>query len=229
VVGTSLGGSLFREWTHPCPGEPIPRLSATSLGGSLFREWTHPFPGEPIPRLSATIFGGRLLSEWTQPFTGEPIPRSRGALEDRRGRESRRTRVGGARIMRRGRKGYHGLSEKTISSLGRPTGNPTVAFSPVPALTAPYALSSPVLSRNLELRRSLGAVYSIATFIRDMSTLLQIRQVAHLRSTTCNLQGLSPTQRSTQTTPSRDLTALLPIRSWVMLLSINLLSCRQWL
>ena len=39
-----------------------------------------------------------------------------------------------------------------------------------------------------------------------MSTLPQIRQVAHLRSTTCNLQGLSPTQRSTQTTPSRNLT-----------------------
>ena len=35
---------------------------------------------------------------------------------------------------------------------------------------------------------------------------MQIRQVAQLRSTTCNLQGLSPTQRSTQTTPSRDLT-----------------------
>ena len=30
----------------------------------------------------------------------------------------------------------HGLSEKTISSLGRPTGNPTFAFSPVPTLTA---------------------------------------------------------------------------------------------
>ena len=39
-----------------------------------------------------------------------------------------------------------------------------------------------------------------------MSPPLQIRQVARLRSTTCNLQGLSPTQRSTQTTPSRDLT-----------------------
>ena len=24
VVRTSLGGSLFREWTHPFPGEPIP-------------------------------------------------------------------------------------------------------------------------------------------------------------------------------------------------------------
>ena len=35
---------------------------------------------------------------------------------------------------------------------------------------------------------------------------MQIRQVAQLRSTTCNLQGLSPTQRSTQTTPSRNLT-----------------------
>ena len=52
----------------------------------------------------------------------------------------------------------------------------------------------------------LCAVYSITTFIRDMRTLLQIRQVAQLRSTTCNLSGLSSTQRSTQTTPSRDLT-----------------------
>ena len=53
---------------------------------------------------------------------------------------------------------------------------------------------------------SYGAFYSITTFIRAITSLLQIRQVAHLRSTTCNLQGLSPTQRSTQTTPSRDLT-----------------------
>jgi hypothetical protein len=56
--------------------------------------------------------------------------------------------------------------------------------------------------RSLEL----GAIYSITTFIRDIRTLFQIRQVARLRSTTCNLQGLSSTQRSTQTTPSRDLT-----------------------
>ena len=54
--------------------------------------------------------------------------------------------------------------------------------------------------------RSLGAVYFYTTFIRVITSLLQIRQVARLRSTTCNLQGLSPTQRSTQTTPSRDLT-----------------------
>jgi hypothetical protein len=52
----------------------------------------------------------------------------------------------------------------------------------------------------------LCAVYSITTFIRDMRTLLQIRHFAHLRSTTCRLQGLSSTQRSTHTTPSRDLT-----------------------
>ena len=52
----------------------------------------------------------------------------------------------------------------------------------------------------------VGVLYSITTFIRAITSLLQIRQVAQLRSTTCNLQGLSPTQRSTQTTPSRDLT-----------------------
>jgi hypothetical protein len=34
-----------------------------------------------------------------------------------------------------------------------------------------------------------------------LRTLLQIRQVAQLRSTTCSLQGLSSTQRSTQTAP----------------------------
>ena len=50
----------------------------------------------------------------------------------------------------------------------------------------------------------LESFYSITTFIRAITSLLQIRQVARLRSTTCNLQGLSPTQRSTQTTPSRD-------------------------
>ena len=53
---------------------------------------------------------------------------------------------------------------------------------------------------------SYGAVYFYTTFIRAITSLPQIRQVARLRSTTCNLQGLSPTQRSTQTTPSRNLT-----------------------
>ena len=42
--------------------------------------------------------------------------------------------------------------------------------------------------------------------MREITPLLQIRQFARLRSTTCNLQGISSTQRSTQTTPSRDLT-----------------------
>jgi hypothetical protein len=44
------------------------------------------------------------------------------------------------------------------------------------------------------------------TFMRDMRTLLQIRQFTQLRSTTCSLQGLSSMQRSAQATPSRDLT-----------------------
>ena len=52
----------------------------------------------------------------------------------------------------------------------------------------------------------LCAVYSITTFIRDMRTLLQIRQFARLRSASCSLQGLSSTQRSARETPSRDLT-----------------------
>ena len=56
------------------------------------------------------------------------------------------------------------------------------------------------------LQLELESFYSITTFIRAITSLLQIRQVAQLRSTTCNLQGLSPTQRSTQTTPSRNLT-----------------------
>jgi hypothetical protein len=43
-----------------------------------------------------------------------------------------------------------------------------------------------------ELLRCLGAFYSITTFIRDMRTLLQIRQFAQL-STTYSLQGLSST------------------------------------
>ena len=38
---TSLGGSLFSEWTHPVTGEPIPRSSSTGLGGSLFSDRTH--------------------------------------------------------------------------------------------------------------------------------------------------------------------------------------------
>jgi len=54
--------------------------------------------------------------------------------------------------------------------------------------------------------RCLGAVYSITTFIRAMTSLLQIQQFARLRSTTCSLQGLSSTQRSARAAPSRDLT-----------------------
>ena len=34
------------------------------------------------------------------------------------------------------------------------------------------------------------SVYSITTFIREITPLLQIWQFAHLRSTTCSLQGL---------------------------------------
>ena len=64
--------------------------------------------------------------------------------------------------------------------------------------------------------RSLGAVYWYTTFIRDIRTIFQIRQVAQLRSTTCNLQGLSSTQRSTHTTPSRDLTLVVNIIIIVM-------------
>jgi hypothetical protein len=41
-----------------------------------------------------------------------------------------------------------------------------------------------------DLHRCLGAVYSITTFIREITPLLQIRQFAHLRSTTCSLQSL---------------------------------------
>jgi hypothetical protein len=54
--------------------------------------------------------------------------------------------------------------------------------------------------------RCLGAVYSITTFIRAITSLLQIRQFAQHRSATCSRQGLSPTQRSTRATPSGDLT-----------------------
>ena len=50
---------------------------------------------------------------------------------------------------------------------------------------------------------------------------LQIRQVARLRSTTCNLQGLSPTQRSTQTTPSRNQTLGVMQVPWLELESTN--------
>ena len=60
VVGwTSLGGSLFSDWTYPFTGEPIPRLSSTSLGGSLFSEWTPPVTGEPVPRSSTSFTSTR--------------------------------------------------------------------------------------------------------------------------------------------------------------------------
>ena len=67
----------------------------------------------------------------------------------------------------------------------------------------------------------LESFYCYTTFIRAMTSLLQIRQVALLRSTTCNLQGLSPTQRSTQTTPSRNRTLGVMQVPWLELESTN--------
>ena len=68
---------------------------------------------------------------------------------------------------------------------------------------SPFIESPPSLGalarrcRSGRLELELESFYSITTFIRAITSLLQIRQVAHLRSTTCSLQGLSPTQRST--------------------------------
>jgi len=47
----------------------------------------------------------------------------------------------------------------------------------------------------------LESFYSITTFIRAITSLLQIRQVARLRSTTCNQHGLSPTQKEHTNNP----------------------------
>ena len=58
---------------------------------------------------------------------------------------------------------------------------------------------------SVQVLRCLGAVNSITTFIRDMSTLLQIRQFAHLRTASCSLQGLSPARRFARAAPSGDL------------------------
>ena len=68
------------------------------------------------------------------------------------------------------------------------------------------SLSLGALHAACKVLRCLGAFIPTTTFIRAMTSLLQIRQFAHLRSTTCSLQGLSSTQRSTQAAPSRDLT-----------------------
>jgi hypothetical protein len=54
--------------------------------------------------------------------------------------------------------------------------------------------------------RCLGAFIPITTFIRDLRTLLQIRQFAHHRSATGSMQGLNHTRRGARATPSRDLT-----------------------
>ena len=59
--------------------------------------------------------------------------------------------------------------------------------------------------RDSELRNS-GAFIATTTFIRDIGTLLQIRQFAQLRSASCSMQGLGPTHRVAHATPSRDLT-----------------------
>jgi hypothetical protein len=60
------------------------------------------------------------------------------------------------------------------------------------------SLGGSSLRPELELELwSYGAVYCYTTFIRAITSLPQIRQVARLRSTTSNLQGLSslsPTQ-----------------------------------
>ena len=48
---------------------------------------------------------------------------------------------------------------------------------------------------------SYGAFYSITTFIGGISPPLQIRQVARLRSTTSNLQVLSPTREEHTNNP----------------------------
>ena len=46
--------------------------------------------------------------------------------------------------------------------------------------------------RDSELR-SLGAFIATTTFIRDIGTLLQIRQFTQRRSASCSMQGLGPT------------------------------------
>ena len=53
----------------------------------------------------------------------------------------------------------------------------------------------------VERKPCVGAVYFYTTFIRAITSLLQIRQVARLRSTTCNLHGLSPTQKEHTNNP----------------------------
>ena len=63
VVRGSLGGSLFRDWTEPITGEPIPRSNSTSLGGSLFSDRTDPITGEPIPRSSTAGTSTRRVLE----------------------------------------------------------------------------------------------------------------------------------------------------------------------
>ena len=57
------------------------------------------------------------------------------------------------------------------------------------------------LSSCFSLEWSYGAFYSITTFIGGISPPLQIRQVARLRSTTSNLQVLSPTQKEHTNNP----------------------------
>ena len=71
---------------------------------------------------------------------------------------------------------------------------------------APGATKTPACLPQISMLRCLGAFIPTTTFIRDMRTLLQIRQFAQLRSTSCSLQGLSSTQRSARATPSRDRT-----------------------
>ena len=74
---------------------------------------------------------------------------------------------------------------------------------------------------NCKVLRCLGAFIPTTTFMREITPLLQIRQFAHLRSTTCSLQGLCSTQRSARATPSRDLTLGVMHLPWLELECTN--------
>ena len=86
----------------------------------------------------------------------------------------------------------------TVHPSGDQTASQLIMLEPGCRLAQSYA------QPGHQVLRCLGAVYSITTFIRDIRTLLQIRQFAHLRSATGSMQGLNPTRRSARATPSRD-------------------------
>ena len=81
----------------------------------------------PVRRPSLRSHCSVMHLPWLEPECTNPGLSPRGQPGARE--QNKRTSVDRSRCWRSGCRVYQGLSEKTISSLGRPTGNPTVSVA----------------------------------------------------------------------------------------------------